>query len=59
MVLGGDLEGEDGRWVGGRETQGGGIYAYTELIHIIVQQKLTTLESNYTPKKKKKKKDLG
>ena len=27
--------------VGGRNTQEGGVYVYTELIHVVVQQKLT------------------
>ena len=36
-----DLKG----WEGG--SRGRGIYVYTWLIHAFVQQKLTTLESNY------------
>lgn len=32
-----------------------GIYVYRELINFVVQQKLTTLKSNCTPIKKRKK----
>ena len=44
------LEGWDRE--GGREMQQGGdmgIYVYIQLIHFVIQQKLTTLLSNYIP----------
>ena len=37
---------------GNGKAQREGIHIYMELIHTAVQQKLTTLESNYTPVKK-------
>ena len=33
-----DLEGWDGKWVGGRLKKGG-IYVYLQMIHAVVQQK--------------------
>ena len=35
--------------MGGKEVQEEGIYVYTELIHLVAQQKPAILESNYTP----------
>ena len=40
MVLCDDLEGWDGKGVGARLKREG-IYVYTQLIHFVVQQKLT------------------
>ena len=54
MVLWDDLEGWGGGGSKGAKLKREAVYVYTRLTHVIVQRKLTALQTNHLPMEKKK-----
>ena len=53
MVLWDDLEGWGGGGSKGAKLKREAVYVYTRLTHVIVQRKLTALQTNHLPVEKK------